>query len=198
MSALDPAAFADLLVGYCLEPEEGEQVLVRSTSLAAPLLLELQRALLQRGAWPLLRVELPGQTRGFYEHAQDWQLDDFAPLSLTEAKKAKRLLGIQAPDDVRALVGIPPDRLARAQRARRPIRDATMSRRWCSTLWPTPAAADHAGMALEEFEDFVAGALFLDRADPVAAWAACAPSRTRSSTASRAPRSCASRPTART
>jgi aminopeptidase len=170
VSALDPAAFADLLVDYCLEAETGEQVLVRSTSLAAPLLLEVQRALLERGAWPLLRVEVPGQTRGFYEHAQEWQFDDFAPLSLTEAKKARRVLGIQAPDDVRALVGIPPERLARAQRARRPIREATMSRRWCSTLWPTPAAARHAGMDVEDFEDFVARALFLDRPDPVAAW----------------------------
>ncbi|MEA2341159.1 MAG: aminopeptidase, partial [Solirubrobacteraceae bacterium] len=52
----------------------------------------------------------------------------------------------------------------------RPIREATMSRRWCSTLWPTPAAAAHAGMDLEDFEDFVARALFLDRPDPVAAW----------------------------
>jgi aminopeptidase len=170
MTALDPAAFADLLTGYCLEPEHGDQVLVRSTSLAAPLLLELQRALLERGAWPLLRVELPGQTRGFYEHAQEWMLDDFPPLALTEAKKARRVLGVQAPDDVRALMGIAPERLARAQRARRPIREATMSRRWCSTLWPTPAAAEHAGMELDAFAGFVAQALFLDRPDPVAAW----------------------------
>jgi aminopeptidase len=170
VSALDPAAFADLLVGYCLEPERGDQVLVRSTSLAAPLLLELQRALLGRDAWPLLRVELPGQTRGFYEQAPEWMFDDIAPLALTEARKARRTLGIQAPDDVRALAAIPPERLARAQRARRPIREATLSRRWCSTLWPTPAGAEHAGMELPAFEAFVAGALFLDRPDPVAAW----------------------------
>ena len=45
---LDPARFADLLAGYCLEVEAGQQVLVRSTTLAAPLLLELQRAVLER------------------------------------------------------------------------------------------------------------------------------------------------------
>ena len=58
----DPAAFARLLAGYCLEVEPGQQVLVRSTTLAAPLLLELQREILEREAWPMLRVELPGQT----------------------------------------------------------------------------------------------------------------------------------------
>jgi aminopeptidase len=167
----DPAAMADLLAGYCLEVEHGQQVLVRSTTLAAPLLLELQRAILQRSAWPILRVELPGQTRGYYEHAQEWQLDDFPDLALSEAKRANAQLGIQAPDDVHALKDVDPARLARAQIARRPLREHTMKKRWCSTLWPTPAGAAHADMPLEAFERFVASALFLDRpAGAVAAW----------------------------
>ena len=171
VTELDPVAFADLLTGYCLEVDKGEQVLVRSTTLAAPLLLELQRAILERGGWPLLRVELPGQTRGYYEHARDWQLDEFPDLALTEARKSRKQIGIQAPDDVHALAGIDPKHLARAQRARKLIREATMKSRWCSTLWPTEAGAAHAGMTLPEFESFVAGALFLDRpAGAVAAW----------------------------
>jgi aminopeptidase len=170
MSALDPAAFADLLAGYCLDVQARETVLVRSTSLAAPLLLELQRAILERDAWPLLRVELPGQTPAYYEHARDRHLDDYPDLALTEARKLDALLGIQAPADVRELVGVDPDRIARYARARRPIREATMKKRWCSTLWPTEAQAAQAGMTLERFAAFVRGALFLDQPDPVAAW----------------------------
>ena len=48
MSALDPAPFADLLAGLHLQAVAGETVLVRSTSLAAPLLLELQRSRIAR------------------------------------------------------------------------------------------------------------------------------------------------------
>jgi len=167
----DPAAFADLLVGYCLEVKPHQQVLVRSTSLAAPLLLELQRAILGADAWPLLRVEVPGQTRAFYEQAKEWQLEDVPPLALLEAKKSDAVLGIQAPDDVHGLAGIDPDRLTRARRARRPISEATMKKRWCTTLWPTEALAGQAGLELEEYAAFVARALFLDRpAGPVAAW----------------------------
>lgn len=170
-SGPDPAAFADLLVGYCLEVKPHQQVLVRSTSLAAPLLLELQRALLAADAWPVFRVEVPGQTRGFYEHAKDWQLEELPPLALHEAKKCAAVLGIQAPEDVNALAGIDPDRLMRARRARRPIQDQTMKKRWCSTLWPTQALADQAGLLPEDYAGFVASALFLDRpAGPVAAW----------------------------
>jgi aminopeptidase len=166
----DPASFADLLCGYCLDVQEGEQVLVRSTTLAAPLLLEVQRAVLQRGGWPLLRVELPGQTEGYYAHARDDKLDYFAPLALTEARQAACALGIQAPDNTRALAGVDPERLARAARARQPVREAGMRKRWCSTLWPTLASAELAGMSLRDFQTFVCRALFLDQSDPVVAW----------------------------
>ena len=170
MSGPDPARFADLLAGYCLEVEADDHVLVRSTSLAAPLLLELQRAILERDAWPLLRVELPGAARGFYEHARDRHLDDVSKLAYEEARKSDKQLGIQAPADVRELVGIDPELIARHALARRPIREATMRKRWCSTLWPTEALAAQAGMSLEDFSAFVTGALFLDRAEPVKAW----------------------------
>jgi aminopeptidase len=167
---IDAAAFADLLAGYCLEVEERQQVLVRSTTRAQPLLIELQRAILQRGAWPYLRVELPGQTEGFYRHAREWQLDDYGDLALTEARKAHATLAIQAPENTRALAGIDPERLARANLARRPIREQTLKKRWCTTLWPTQANAQQAGMSLGDFEAFVTKALFLDQPDPVRSW----------------------------
>ncbi|HEV3002183.1 MAG TPA: aminopeptidase [Solirubrobacteraceae bacterium] len=167
---IDPAAFARLLAGYCLEVRPGQQVVVRSTTLAAPLMLELQRELLEREAWPLLRVELPGQTRGYYAHARDAHLDGYAPLAMEEAKRADVSLAIQAPENTRALAGIDPERLARAAVGRQPVRREALKRRWCLTVWPTDALAQEASMALPDFEAFVRAALFLDQPDPVAAW----------------------------
>ena len=135
---LDPAKFADLLAGYCLDVQPGQQVLVRSTTLAAPLLLELQRAILEREAWRFLRVELPGEARGFYDHAQDLHLDNYPSLAYEEARKIDATVGIQAPDDVHALAGVDPERMARAARGRRDVREQMLKKRWCSTLWPTP------------------------------------------------------------
>jgi aminopeptidase len=167
----DPDAFAALLCGYCLDVQPGDEVLVRTTSLAAPLVLALQRELLERGAWPHFRVEVPGLARGFYDHAQEWQLDAHPELALQEAKRVDRVLSVQAPADVRELVGVDPSRIARVARARQPVREATLRKRWCSSLWPTQANAAHAGMTLEDFGAFVARALFLDRpAGAEAAW----------------------------
>jgi aminopeptidase len=166
----DPAAFADLLTGYCLEVEPGQQVLVRSTSLAAPLLLELQRAILERDAWPLLRVEVPGQGAGFYAHARDRHLDEVSRIAEHEARRTDVSLGVQAPADLRELADVDPDRIARVARARSAMREAMLRRRWCSTLWPTPALAQQAGMAVDDFAAFVERALFLDQPDPVRSW----------------------------
>lgn len=167
---LDPAPFADLLAGYCLDIDEGEHVVIRSSAMATPLLLELQRAILERGAWPRFDTELPGQSRGFYAHAQDRHLDDFDDLAMAEAKTLTAVLGIQAPYERHELAGVDPRLIARAARARRPVRERTLKKRWCSTLWPTPAGAELAGMSLAEFATFVRGATFLDQPDPVAAW----------------------------
>ena len=170
MTNIDPDAFAALLCGYCLDVRPGQQVVVRSTPLAAPLLRSLQRELLEREAWPLLRVALPGHEEGFYAAARDRHLDGYAPAELAEAEATDCSLAIQAPENTRALAGVDPARVARAARARGPLREAAMRRRWCGTLWPTPAGAQQAGMALTEFGAFVRGALFLDRDDPAAAW----------------------------
>src|ERR671910_18492 len=105
--APDPARFAALLCDYCLEVEPGQQVVVRSSTLATPLLLAMQRRILERDAWPLLRPDLT----------------------------------VQAPENTRSLSGVDPARLTRGARARAPVREAAPRRRWCVSVWPTPALA---------------------------------------------------------
>jgi aminopeptidase len=167
----DPDAFAGLLCDWCLRPAAGEQVLVATTTLAAPLVRSVHRALLERDAWPLLRVSPPGLAEDFYRHARELHLDGFAPVELAEVQSADAVLRIDAPANTRALAGIEPALIARAARARAPVQEARLARRWCGTLWPTSALAQEAGMALEDYAAFVSGALFLDRPDPPSAWA---------------------------
>ena len=162
--------FARLLTDYCLEVQPGQQVLVSSSTHAAPLLLALQREILQREAWPLLRAALPGQDESFWRNVQEAQLDTFPSSELAEARELDASLRIIATENANALAGVDPALMTRAARARGELRELMMQRRWSITLWPTPAAAQQAGMGTGEFADFVTRALFLDRDDPVAAW----------------------------
>ena len=122
----DPRAFAELLAGYCLEVRPQQRIVVRSTTQATPLLLELQRSILERDAWPTIHVELPGQARGFYEHAHAVQLDDYDELAMAEAKELSAVLGIQAPYTPHEFAGVDPALIARAARSRQPVRERTM------------------------------------------------------------------------
>jgi aminopeptidase len=166
----DTERFAALLCDYCLDVQPGWQVLVRSTALAAPLLRALHAAVLARDAWPLLRAELPGIDADFYALARDRHLDSFPSIAEAEAAQADAFLAIQAPANTHALVDADPARIARAARSRAPLSELRLAKRWCGTLWPTPAGAQQAGMSDDAFAAFVRGALFLDRDDPAAAW----------------------------
>jgi len=166
----DPERFAALLAGYCLDVQPGQQVLVRSTTQAAPLLLALQREILEREAWPAMRVSLPGQTESYWSAARDVHLDGLAPAELADTEGSDCLLRIMAPENTSELAGVDPARLARAARARQPLSELAMQRRWCGTVWPTPAGAQQAGVSTGDFAALVERALFLDRDDPIVAW----------------------------
>ena len=80
----DADAFASLLCDWCLRVQAGNQVLVSTTTLAEPLVSGLHRALLDREAWPLVRMSPPALAEDFYLHARERHLDRFAPLELAE------------------------------------------------------------------------------------------------------------------
>jgi len=166
----DPDAFAALLCDWCIAASPGDQVLIGLALPALPLVRSLHRALLEREAWPLIRLAASELAPDFYRDARDAQLDSYAPFELIEVQEADAVIGITAPVNTRALASVDPELIARAGRARAEVREARLATRWCGTLWPTPALAQQAAMGDDEYAAFVASALFLDRPDPAAAW----------------------------
>ena len=164
--------WADLLVDYCLRVAPGETVLIGSEWEARPLVEACYRAIVLRGAHPLVRLDFPGLTEFFLRYATDAQLAHVSPTALHEAQTVDARIRIAAESDTRALSRIDPRRQAALDRARDPIRKAAREKRWVLTQYPTAAYAADAGMELGEYQAFVASAMFLDRRDPVAAWKA--------------------------
>ena len=73
------ARWADLLVDYCLRVEPGETILIGSELEARPLVEACYRAVVLRGAHPLVRLDFPGLAEFFLEHATDEQLAHLPP-----------------------------------------------------------------------------------------------------------------------
>ena len=166
----DPMKHAELLASYCLDAEAGQRIQVTATTLALPLVEALHRALLIRGARPMLRLEYPGQQGDFYRHASAELLDSLHTGDLVDMEHTDATLRILTPQD--AVQGSDPERRARHARTLSPVAQLRSQRRWCVTLSPTEAGARAAGMTLAEYQDFVARAMFLDLPDPAAGWAA--------------------------
>ena len=164
------ARWADLLVDYCLKVEQGETIALSSEILARPLVEACYKAIVLRGAHPLVRLELPGLHEFFLQEATEAQLTHVPPPALFEAQTVNARIRIAAESDTRSMGRINPARQALFERARDPIRQAARRARWVLTQYPTSAYAADARMPLSEYEAFVAQALFLDRPDPQGSW----------------------------
>ena len=168
---IDADAFAALICDWCLEVVPGQQVMRRhDDARRRSRRWRCTAAILDRGAWPLLRLSPPELTAQFLRHARPQQLDGFAPLELTELQQIDSVVRIAAPENIDALAGFDPELLNRFARAQRPVNEARLAGRWCGTIWPTPALARQAAMDEVEYAAFVERALKLDRPDPIAAW----------------------------
>ncbi|MBA2666581.1 MAG: aminopeptidase [Trueperaceae bacterium] len=164
--------YADLLVSYCMRVEEGDTVLIEVGAEATPIARALVRATLRAGGEPSLRLTYPEQLADVLELAPDAFWDRPPTLELAEIERVQAYVRVDAPHNTHALEGIDPARIARHVRRRAPVQAHRLSStRWVGTLYPTAAAAQGAGMRLDDFERFVYGAMYLFDDDPVARWA---------------------------
>jgi aminopeptidase len=169
---------AGVLVDYSTRVKQGDLVCIDTGPAAAPLVREVWRRVLDAGANPHLRLDVDGAPDLLLREGTDAQLDWVSPLRKAEVARADVRIAIEADVNTRGNTGVDPERQARSERAREPLRRVHFARasagelRAVVTLYPTDAAAQDADMSLSEYEDFVFHAGLLDRDDPVAEWEA--------------------------
>jgi len=168
--------FAKLIVDYCVEVREGDEVLVNASYEALPLLRELWKELVSRGAYPRLNMTDEVLTEIFYRYAKDSLLDYKSKIDKYVVENIDVRISIISSTHTKPLINIDPERMKRRSMANRELteifmrRDGEGSLRWVVTAFPTKALAQEAGMSPLEFEDFVYRALKLFHEDPVEAW----------------------------
>ncbi|GAB4568808.1 MAG: aminopeptidase [Anaerolineae bacterium] len=167
---------ADLLVNYSVELQPGEWTMIRAEVVALPLAREVYRAVLQAGGYPLLNLYDEESSLISARYASDEQLTWISPMEKLMVEELDVLIALRATNNTRAMTNVDPARMAKAQAARRELSARQMARtaagefKWTLTQYPTQASAQEAEMSLSEYEDFIFGATFCDRDDPVAEW----------------------------
>lgn len=166
--------WAHALVHYCLSIKEGDNVVIRASSQAAPLVTAVYREILRVGANPVPLLEMAQLEEVLLQEGNTQQINRSYQLFEGVVSQMDALLTIRSSENPKALVGIDPAQSALLQRAyakirRQPGRNAKDTR-WCLTLYPTSGYAQDAEMSLHDFEEFVFAVCFLNDADPVARW----------------------------
>ena len=156
--------YARLLVGRSLGVQPGWQVSVRSTPLARPLVEAVSEEVARAGAYPIVQLVWEEIGGPFERVAPIELLEQPAPLQRRIWEECDAFITISASENTREGGELSEARRGALQRRREPLRRRTMSFEvpWVLCEFPTNAAAQDAGMGLEEFSDFIYGAVLLD------------------------------------
>jgi aminopeptidase len=167
---------AQILVQYSAGVKKGDVCVINSTTAAVPLVNAVYEEILRAGGHAVMNLTTEDAAASFFEIADDDQLDWVAPTARWAVEEADVRIVLMADTNPRALQQADPAKQARAQKARKPLMDASMQRsaageyRWALTLFPTQGYAAEAGMSLARYEDFFYKACLVDDPDPVTAW----------------------------
>jgi len=168
--------YAHLLVNYCVSLKPNEKVLIKSTTLAEPLVREVYRAALNAGAYAEIQLDIREQQRIIIDCANDDQLNYVSPLYKRAMETFDAYIYIRAPYNLRELASADVDRQKMRKEAHADImktyfkRTATLDMKRTLCQYPTIANAQEAGMSLEEYEHFVFNACNLFHNDPIEQW----------------------------
>jgi aminopeptidase len=170
---------AEVLVSYSGGVRAGDVAVLQGPMHVEPLLEQLYAAVLQAGGHPTVRCA-PELEDLLFAEGSDAQIEWQTPAEQQDIEQTDVWIVIDAPSNTKALTSVEPEREARVQRARLPLRERYLERalagelRWVLTAYPTNAAAQDAEMSLAQYKELVYAAAFLDDGDPVARWRAFA------------------------
>ena len=157
--------FAKILVDYSTRVKKGDVVLINASGLEAlPLVKELHSLCLERGAaYVEYAFSVPEIDRNFYNLANKQQLGYFPQQKLDFFKTLTVYFGIGAGDNSMVMANARQEAMVAYQKLTRPLVDQRVKHtRWVVTRYPTHAAAQEAGMSLDEYEDFLFSACCID------------------------------------
>jgi aminopeptidase len=173
--------FAQVLVGHSARIVPGDRVLLEGTTAAEPLLRELYIQILEKGGHPHLMMTLPGtmpfsQDELYMTYANDAQLDFVPTFYKLAYEQFESRVRIHSSTNTHGASNIDTTKSQRRGKAISIITETQFRRgaegvfKWVTTLFPTDAYAQDANMSLNEYEDFVFGAVHTNEEDPIKFW----------------------------
>ncbi len=169
--------YAKVLVDYSVKVQKGELTIIRTDSYQSqPLVKEIYKQVLKKGAYPVVRMGVEGLNEVYIKNASDEQLEYIDPMTELEYDKAKNLISIGAPFNVKNMARCDSKKMAKRSKAMKHLSEKMLKRaadgdlKWVIADFPTQALAQEAKMSLDEYSEFLIKSCWLHIDDPVKKW----------------------------
>ncbi len=168
--------YAQLITDYCLYLQPGERLFIRSSTLAEPLVREVYRAALEKGAIVEYELAMRESAKILFESGSDEAISHMPTLYNKAMREFDAYLYIRAPYNLmETKESDTAKQKMRQQAVAEPSKiyfrrtgDGEMKRTLCQ--YPTAANAQMAGMSLDDYERFIYNACYLYEDDPKSHW----------------------------
>ncbi len=166
---------ARLSVRYSVAVKPKEIVVIQGTYHAVPMLHQLYRECLLAGAYPAIFANMD-HAYMLLKYGKEHQIKFVSPIDKFIFENMDVQIGLFCDPNPKAMMGIDSSRLRIRAEGRTELTDIFFKReaegkfRWTGLPYPISAQAQEAGMALEEYENFVYSSCLVDRRDPIAEW----------------------------
>lgn len=167
---------AQVLLKYSLNLKAGDKLLIQGGQATIPLIKEVYREAVKMGVYPQVDLGIEELTEIMLKHGNDEQIMYIPESAKTAFETVDAILTIWGEKNTRMLTNIDASKMKLRSRGRRQLIDiferrmASKELKWCGTQFPTQADAQEASMSLEEYEDFVYGAGYIDLENPIEKW----------------------------
>ncbi len=155
---------ADNLLDFSLKIQPGERLLVESEIAGRDLVIACIEAAYARKAVPFVRVSDARLRRAWLLGADRAQMDLDVSWSIKRLEDLDASIYIVGGENATEFADIPAGALEASRLAGEPLIERYLQKKWVILRFPTPAAAQAAGMSSEGFEDFCLDVSTLDYA----------------------------------
>ena len=163
---MDPRVetLAHNILDYSLDLKPGERLLIDGEVGSEDLLMALMAETYKRGCEPFLQLHDSRLHRGWLLGANRQQLETRAAWELHRLDDLHAHLSVHAGDNASELVDVPAKTMEAYRLTSEPYWNELLKKKWCTLRFPTPSAAQAAGMSSHAFADFCFAVCSLDYA----------------------------------
>jgi len=152
---------AELLVDWSAQIKPGETVVIRVEEGTHELAVAVAAALGKRDAQPLFTYQSDEVERAYLRNFGD-SVETTPAHEVALYRMADSVLLLYGGQNMTEQADVPSEARQAYDQARAPVREARMKTKWMSTVHPTRALAQNAGMSYEGYRDFVYRATLRD------------------------------------